>query len=69
MSFTFKDFPAARDDLRSDVLAGLAACPKSIPPKYFYDEAGCRLFESICAQPEYTLTRTEGALMASRLPT
>jgi dimethylhistidine N-methyltransferase len=65
--FTFKDFPAARDDLRSDVLAGLAACPKSIPPKYFYDEAGCRLFESICAQPEYTLTRTEGALLRARL--
>ena len=68
MSFTFKEFPAARDALRADVLVGLAGCPKSIPPKYFYDEAGCRLFESICAQPEYVLTRTEQALMASRLP-
>lgn len=68
MSFLFKDFPADRDDLRSNVLSGLAASPKSIPPKYFYDEAGCRLFEAICAQPEYALTRTEQALMASRLP-
>lgn len=68
MSFTFQNFPVAGDDLRSDVLAGLAACPKSIPPKYFYDEAGCRLFEAICAQPEYALCRTERALMASRLP-
>lgn len=68
MSFLFKDFPALGDDLRADVLAGLAARPKSIPPKYFYDEPGCRLFESICAQPEYALTRTEQALMASRLP-
>lgn len=68
MSFTYQDFPAARDDLRADVLAGLAACPKAIPPKYFYDEAGCRLFESICAQPEYALCRTEQALMAARLP-
>ncbi|MDZ7584090.1 MAG: L-histidine N(alpha)-methyltransferase [Thiobacillus sp.] len=68
MSFTFKDFPADRDDLRADVLNGLAASPKSIPPKYFYDEAGCRLFEAICTQPEYALTRTERALMASRLP-
>ena len=68
MSFLFKDFPADRDDFRADVLAGLAARPKSIPPKYFYDEPGCRLFESICAQPEYALTRTEQALMASRLP-
>ena len=68
MSFTFLDFPAARDDLRADVLAGLAARPKSIPPKYFYDEAGCRLFEAICAQPEYALCRTEQALMAARMP-
>jgi dimethylhistidine N-methyltransferase len=68
VSFTFQDFPAARDDLRTDVLAGLAAHPKAIPPKYFYDEAGCRLFEAICAQPEYALCRTERALMAARLP-
>lgn len=64
----FVDFPSARNDLRTDVLAGLAADPKSIPPKYFYDEQGCRLFEAICAQPEYALCRTERALMASRLP-
>jgi len=36
-----------------DVLAGLARPQKSIPPKYFYDEPGCRLFEAICEQPEY----------------
>jgi dimethylhistidine N-methyltransferase len=68
VSFRFQAFPSARDDLLADVLAGLAARPKSIPPKYFYDEAGCRLFEAICEQPEYALTRTERALMASRLP-
>jgi len=66
VSFLFKDFPVDRDGLRADVLAGLAARPKSIPPKYFYDEPGCRLFESICAQPEYTLTRTEQALMRAQ---
>ena len=68
MSFQFLDFPSARDDLLTDVLGGLAACPKCIPPKYFYDEPGCRLFSAICEQPEYALTRTERALMASRLP-
>lgn len=67
MSFRFLDFPAARDDLLNDVLSGLAASPKFILPKYFYDEAGCRLFEAICRQPEYALCRTEQALMASRL--
>jgi dimethylhistidine N-methyltransferase len=68
VSFRFLDFPAAHDDLRSDALAGLAASPKSIPPKYFYDAPGCRLFEAICKQPEYALTRTEQTLMAARLP-
>lgn len=68
MSFRFLDLPAARDDLRADVLAGLTAQPKSIPPKYFYDAPGCRLFEAICKQPEYAVTRTEHTLMASRLP-
>lgn len=67
MSFTFQDFPAARDELRADALAGLAHRPKAIPPKYFYDEAGCRLFEGICAQPEYALCRTEQALMTAHL--
>lgn len=67
MAFIFKNFPVPRDDLRIDVLSGLATSPKSIPPKYFYDEAGCRLFESICTQPEYALTRTEGELLRTRL--
>jgi len=68
VSFRFIDFPSARDDLRADVLAGLTASPKSIPPKYFYDETGCRLFEAICQQPEYVLTRTELSLMRGKLP-
>ena len=63
----FIDFPAVLDDLRADVLAGLARQPKAIPPKYFYDAAGCGLFEAICAQPEYALCRTEQALMADRV--
>ena len=67
MPYRFIDFPSARDDFRADVLAGLAANPKSIPPKYFYDEAGCRLFEAICQQPEYVLTRTETELMRDNM--
>ncbi|MDP3584228.1 MAG: L-histidine N(alpha)-methyltransferase [Thiobacillus sp.] len=68
MGFAYTDLSVDRDDLRDDVLTGLAASPKSIPPKYFYDEAGCRLFEAICAQPEYVLCRTEQSLMAAHLP-
>ncbi|MGH9837883.1 MAG: L-histidine N(alpha)-methyltransferase [Blastocatellia bacterium] len=42
-----------------DVRAGLTAMPKTLPPKYFYDPLGSRLFEAICHLPEYYLTRAE----------
>ena len=45
-----------------DVIAGLSLPQKSLPPKYFYDDAGSRLFERICRLPEYYLTRAELAL-------
>ena len=43
----------------SDVLAGLSASPKRLPPKYFYDGTGSLLFERITEQPEYYPTRSE----------
>jgi dimethylhistidine N-methyltransferase len=49
-------------DFLSDVVAGLSLPQKSLPPKYFYDAAGSRLFERICRLPEYYLTRAELAL-------
>lgn len=42
-----------------DVAAGLSKPQKSIPPKYFYDAEGSRLFEAITVLPEYYPTRTE----------
>ena len=51
------------DDFYREVIAGFSQHPRSIPPKYFYDEEGSRLFESICKQPEYYLTRTETVLL------
>lgn len=50
--------PRADLDAR-EILAGLAEQPKSVPPKYFYDQEGSRLFEEICDLPEYYPTRTE----------
>jgi dimethylhistidine N-methyltransferase len=47
---------------RDDVVAGLSLPQKSLPPKYFYDDAGSRLFARICRLPEYYLTRAELAL-------
>jgi L-histidine N-alpha-methyltransferase len=46
-----------------DVRRGLGARPRSLPPKYFYDEVGCRLFERITELPEYYLTRVEEGLV------
>src|SRR5262245_7657996 len=43
----------------ADVLAGLRSEPKTLPAKYFYDEAGSALFERITDLPEYYPTRTE----------
>jgi L-histidine N-alpha-methyltransferase len=52
-----------RPRFREDVATGLSRQQKSIAPMYFYDHAGSLLFEQICQQPEYYLTRTETAIL------
>ena len=49
-----------------DVRAGLAAEPKELAPKYFYDERGSQLFERITELPEYYPTRAERSILAER---
>ena len=58
---------AARDpaSLHQEVLAGLTATPRTLPPKLFYDRRGADLFEKICDLPEYYLTRSELAILRS----
>src|SRR3979411_1755096 len=63
----FYSFLPRGEGLLGDGLAGLALPQKSIPPKYFYDEQGCRLFEAICELPEYYLTRTEMAILRGNI--
>src|ERR1700758_747414 len=46
-------------DFSTEVVAGLAANPRTLPCKYFYDERGAALFQKICELPEYYITRTE----------
>lgn len=45
--------------LRADVTRGLTAAPRTLSPKWFYDQRGSELFEQITALPEYYLTRAE----------
>jgi len=49
------------------VIAGLSLPQKALPPKYFYDAAGSRLFEAICRLKEYYPTRSELALTRAHL--
>ncbi|MEL6869003.1 MAG: L-histidine N(alpha)-methyltransferase [Pseudomonadota bacterium] len=48
---------AAKDT--AEIIAGLQAPQKMLSPKFFYDERGSELFETITEQPEYYPTRTE----------
>jgi len=53
---------------RRDLVSGLAARPKSLPPKWFYDARGSDLFEAITRLPEYYPTRQEAALLRRVAP-
>jgi L-histidine N-alpha-methyltransferase len=55
-------------ELRSDVRTGLTAAPKWLPPKWFYDARGSRLFEDITRLPEYYPTRTERLILERHAP-
>jgi L-histidine N-alpha-methyltransferase len=52
--------------LRQDVADGLTAFPKTLPPKWFYDERGSELFEEITRLEEYYPTRRERSILAAR---
>jgi L-histidine N-alpha-methyltransferase len=54
------------DTLRADVLAGLLASPKTLPPRWFYDARGSELFERITELPEYYPTRAERRILTDR---
>ena len=54
---------AARTALRADVRQGLAQHPKSLPPKWFYDDVGSELFDQITRLPEYYPTRAEAEIL------
>ena len=52
-----------REAMERDVRTGLTARPKSIPPVYFYDDRGSRLFDEITRLPEYYPTRAERSIL------
>lgn len=52
--------------LRADVAAGLSSTPRTLPPKWFYDERGGQLFDDITRLPEYYPTRAETEILTDR---
>src|SRR4051812_9619058 len=55
-----------RNALRADALSGLTSTPKELPPKWFYDDRGSRLFDEITRLPEYYPTRREREILVAR---
>ena len=55
--------------LRADVRDGLGARPRELPPKWFYDERGCDLFDQITRLPEYYPTRREREILVREAAT
>ncbi len=60
---------AAQDRaLAADVAAGLGSAPKDLPPKWFYDDEGSRLFGEITRLAEYYPTRREHEILQRVAP-
>jgi L-histidine Nalpha-methyltransferase len=56
------------EEFANDVARCLASKTKYLSPKYLYDKVGSQLFEQICLQPEYYLTRTEASILNKHAP-
>lgn len=62
---TFHDYKPHTQSFYDAVIDGLSRRQKCIPPKFFYDEQGSRLFDCICQQPEYYPPVVECRMLAS----
>jgi uncharacterized SAM-dependent methyltransferase len=63
---TLHDLHPSSTRFLADLHAGLSARPRTIPPKYFYDDRGAALFERITRLDAYYLTRVELEILRSR---
>lgn len=53
------------NEFAKDIDKGLSSIPKYIPSKYFYDEVGSSIFQSIMLMPEYYLTDCEFEILSN----
>lgn len=52
-------------EFAASVVESLSESPRWLDCRYLYDAQGSHIFERICEQPEYYLTRTEGSILAA----
>lgn len=57
------DFAPTTGNLYEETINGLRRADKRLPGTLLYDERGSQIFDKICEQPEYYLTRTEQSIM------
>lgn len=65
-SLSLGDLDFSEDAFALEVVVGLSATPKYLPPKYLYDERGSHLFQEITQLKEYYPTRCELEIMKSQ---
>ena len=63
--FALIDVLAAGPTFANDVRRGLTAPRKTLPPRWFYDDLGSSLFDTICFLPEYYVTRAESEVLSA----
>lgn len=56
----------ARISIMKEALGNLTAARKTLLPKFYYDNAGCTLFDAITELPEYYPKRTERHILRAR---
>lgn len=57
------DFAPTTGNLYEETIDSLRRVDKQLPGTLLYDERGSQIFDKICEQPEYYLTRTEQSIM------
>lgn len=55
-----------RQVFATDIFHGLSQNPKVIPPKYFYDDEGSKIFIQITKLTEYYLTKCESEILENQ---
>jgi dimethylhistidine N-methyltransferase len=55
----------AVEQFAADVRYYLSLAPRQLPSRYFYDDVGSAIFETICRLPWYPITRAEIGLLAA----